>query len=290
MMRLAAKRMATTVRMLGGRRQTAPRKKPIDGLAAYSFLVAPYVLLLAALYLWSFWGAFGIDILAYLDVGDIVKAAAAPLAATASVLILGATLGHLSSSDEKEPSSSGLKLVALIKRYPLLSSMIYLLVLVGLHALWGKGRWYVISLLASIPGTVILIRLGLLAEVRNQGVRTVVLFSLSALPFLSLDYAEDRAQEILQGTRFTYLVSPIEGLGPVAVQATVAPRFIGHAGERYFFFLSDGSIAIVDKDQAKTLVLASFDSSRAAHQTIPPASPASSSAGSSVRPASAVSR
>ncbi len=59
----------------------------------YLAILAPYSLLVSALYLFGFWGVFDINILEYIALADLVKAALYPLIYSSIFLVVGLFLG-----------------------------------------------------------------------------------------------------------------------------------------------------------------------------------------------------
>jgi len=59
---------------------TSPPSEPQGPKAPTPYWSTAYVVVVAVLYLWGYWSPFNINVLEYLSLADVVKAAAYPLA------------------------------------------------------------------------------------------------------------------------------------------------------------------------------------------------------------------
>jgi hypothetical protein len=60
-------------------------------------LITPYSLLVSLLYLFGYWGSFGINILEYIALSDVLKSAMSPLLYSSLLLFIGFSIGNLLS-------------------------------------------------------------------------------------------------------------------------------------------------------------------------------------------------
>jgi hypothetical protein len=66
--------------------QAQPAKERV---ATYLYFSSVYAVTVGVLYLWGYWSTFGVNILEYLSLADIVKTAAYPVASVFAIMGLG---------------------------------------------------------------------------------------------------------------------------------------------------------------------------------------------------------
>lgn len=265
---------------LGSNTRTQARAEAVkrpslrDRAATIVYFATPYTILLGLAYLWAYWSAFGISIVEYLTVGDIFRLAAFPVAAVAIVVAVGTLLAHFTPFEVAEERK-----VKVILSKPwifviLLAATVLMLLIAGSARPFYS--WIAAVALVGMPTAVAIGVFLRRARAVNELALDVVAVLLGVLPFAAGANGALAAAQTLSGERFSVVLSEIVGL-PANDSKRVedAPRFLGHAGNRYFLWLpKEGAAVIVDKDQAKTLTIA--------RASVPPASApaAASKAGS----------
>jgi hypothetical protein len=101
----------------------------------------------------------------------------------------------------------------------------------------------------------------LLHFIPNEGLRSIVIFLFDVLPTFAYGQGKLRADDIIEGRRFDYVLSEIDQI-PVSADASAVQRvrYLGHSGD-FFFSLNPTTSALVItkfKDD-KALLLKHFD-------------------------------
>ncbi|MFC1562333.1 hypothetical protein ACFL4Q_04985 [candidate division KSB1 bacterium] len=66
----------------------------IENTKKYLWLAAPYFIAVGLLYLWAYWSSFGINILEYAALSDVVKVAIIPVGSAFFFILIGFILGE----------------------------------------------------------------------------------------------------------------------------------------------------------------------------------------------------
>jgi hypothetical protein len=191
-----------------------------------------YALMVSAIYLWGYWGTFGINVLDYLRVSDIIKAAVYPVVSAFAFMAIGALLGEV-LSPRPEPSAGANTSVAKVlrKAAPLAT----------LHWSWrcSAGRTSGISYQSYLP----LLRIcrrspsGLLASGDSFG----------RLPFhrrlpgvsavLVRSWSRKQANEVIDSATYQVVVSelPMKASG-AKLNFAEKPRSVGKLGDRFAMY------------------------------------------------------
>ncbi len=257
--------------------------------------LAPYALLVSTLYLWGYWGAFGINVLDYIGVSDIIKAAVYPVISAFAFMAIGALLGEVlsprveASADANTPVARKLRKAApyIVAGY---FSLIVVFALFG-----GLNKWHVVPVMLAIAGYVPAKASGLLSkEIRSDGFRSIVVFLLVALVPFSFGHGRKQAYEVMDSSKYQVVVSELPMKSSATKRATAEkPRFVGKLGDRFALYDPVArSVSLIAASEMKVLTLADSEILSKAMPSAPaPASlPASSTrATSTPAPSSAVS-
>ena len=217
-----------------------------------------YFLAVGVLHLWGYWSAFDVNVLEYVSLTDIVKTAAYPIASVFVFVAIGVLLGDVFFSHRSvQPGmGSGTPIGRIFNRYfPFLASA-YALGTLAYFLLGSIEKWYVLPFLVGVPVSSALSEAGLLSSVvRGQRARMKLLLLLSVLPFFSYGQGALRAGDIVDGKKYSYVVSPIVGYElDMKTSRELRPRYVGKAGEQYFFWLpASRSLLNVSQSQIQQL-------------------------------------
>jgi hypothetical protein len=223
--------------------------------AQYSYLLTLYALFIGLLYLWGFWPQFGINILEYASLTDLVKSAAFPIASTFIFLAIGAAIGETITGDE--PLSA--KQIAFFERLRPYAQLIVATYLLGTAAIWALGsvyKWrFVLPLLITIPIYLTCKRIGMLQDaVDNERIRSLILFCLIILPTYSYGRGLIAAHEITEAKPGIFIADLRDQ--EVGSNATSSLRLLGHVSDFFFFFDPSTSATVVMRaEEAKVLRL-----------------------------------
>lgn len=233
--------------------------------SAYVYFSSLYFVTVGALYLWGYWSPFGVNILEYLNLTDIVKSTAYPIASAFGFLALGVILSDLTGGKRTFPVGGGSNTSigrTLRKNKPLLL-MLYIAGSLAVLVFGPIEKWQmVLPILLGIPIALYASERNFLAHhIPEESTRSVCLFLLAILPFFAFGHGHLKAHAILEGKIFDYVLSPIDN-APVTLEAEPSQRirFIGHAGDFLFFWEPKKSLLVISKlEKGKTLMLGHFE-------------------------------
>jgi hypothetical protein len=229
-------------------------------LSAYMYAGAIYYVSVGTLYLWGYWSSFGVNILEYLNVSDIIKMTAYPVVTSLVLFLIGALLGEITSHPTKVPTeeSSSSKFGEWLREHPRTLAISYVALIIGLVLLGPDTKWYVVASLIAVPVTIFAKIRGFFAQqIQNERVRTLVVFVMAAAPIFSFGVGKNAADNIFSGKEFSYVIS---GVGDLQANSPIPPenrlRLLGHAGDYMFFMLpSTRALLLVKVSSGKEIML-----------------------------------
>lgn len=223
---------------------TSPEDSSRPKTFPFIYATSAYVLLVGVLYLWAYWSEFGINVLEYLGVSDIVRIAAIPLAATVASFVIGGVLAVFMVAVVPHrilKKAFGISEADLDKEFRLgIISAVILSVIVLLIS--GDRAWYYVGLFFIAP-------LGIWAR-RSEVIRSIfgahhsvstIISILAVLPIFAYGVGKNRAYELKSGTKYSYVYSgELDGLSRAGEL-----RLIGVAGGFLFVLLPDGQTVLL---------------------------------------------
>lgn len=234
-----------------------------EQLSSYLYLSSLYFLGLGALYLWAYWSHFDVKVMEYIDLADILKLTAYPLAAAATMTVIGASLGQglvdrggVAGVAASRPDWMSHRLV---QQFPAILNTLCVLAVIFLLIFGSPSRWSLVAALAAIPISAYLRPLPLIeTAIPNFAVRSVLTFVLGALPFHAYGFGEAAAERIRSGREFVYTISGFPEY-PASLNPRLQPRLVGKVGDHIFLFDPAASAILVAKiDASRVLAFKSF--------------------------------
>lgn len=265
-----------------------PTSESRSNVLSAKYWLGPYAIVVSSLYLWGYWGAFEVNILEYIGISEIVKAAIYPIASAFAFFAIGAVLGAALSPTLHLPPGGGVNTTVgkLLRRLAPILVTAYLLAVTLLFLAGPVEKWRTLPVLFAIAVYLPLKSTNLLrTEFESDAARSIAVFLIAGLVPFAYGRGVLEANDVLEGKKFAYSVAELPGL-PVA--ATAKPgerlRYVGKANDRYVFYDPVGkSTSFVATSELKTLTLKRQEPSSGASATIPAGGPVSSP---SSRPAS----
>lgn len=236
------------------------------GAVSFGYLGSVYVLLIGLLYLWGYWSEFGINILEYLDVSDVVRIAALPLAATLGSLALGVFMGsflfplfvpHKAMARMFGPPPTDYSMALRI-------TVGFTLILMAVFYYFGGPKfWLGVSGLAIFPIHLWAIRSDFVRTLFGDHVNAALIFTLLAvLPFIAFGTGKINADQLKVGTKYVYAYQgQLDGVAPELLSSPGQLRLIGTASGLMFFLMPDGESVLLSRlDHARGLQLRRYES------------------------------
>lgn len=226
---------------MSARREVPAEPSPVfpSALAA-KYWLGPYALLVATLYLWGYWGSFHVNVLEYISIADIIKAAVYPIVSAFAVFAIGAIIGDAISPKLNLPAGGGAHTVV-GKLLRALAPFVIVSYLLGVTLYFFYGpitKWEHLPVLFAIAIYLPLKSTGVLQDdIKSEGARSIAVFLLATLVPFSYGRGALEAHAIRDGHAFSYVVSGLPGSQPASsADPSQRLRYIGKASERYAFF------------------------------------------------------
>ncbi|WP_431288811.1 hypothetical protein [Roseateles chitinivorans] len=250
------------------------------------FWLAPYALMVSTLYLWGYWGTFDINVLDYIGVSDIIKAAVYPLVTGLIGLGVGALLGEVMAPRLEPGGGANTRLGKLLNAaLPALGIGYVVLLLVSLMSDW-PNKWLIAGVLVTGPIYLQLKKSAFLAnEIPSDSVRSIVIFMLIMATPVAFYRGRLAGTAVVDGGSYQAVVSELPIKGSAANLAPAEkPRFVGKLGDRFAVYDPVArSVSLIAASEMKVLTLADSEvlSKAKPHAAAPASAPASSTGATS---------
>jgi hypothetical protein len=222
--------------------------------------LAPYALAVSTLYLWGYWGTFGINVLDYIGVSDIIKAAVYPVMTGLMALAVGALLGELMSPRLEPGAGANTRIGKLLNdSLPLLRTAYVVLLAVVVMFSW-PNKWLVVGVLVAVPVYFQLKKSALLAnEIPSDSARSITLFMLIMAVPVAFHRGQLQGTAVVEGASYQTVTSELPTKGATArLSHADKQRFIGKLGDRFAFYDPDArSVSLIESSEIKVLTLTS---------------------------------
>ncbi len=180
----------------------------------FKLFVPAYVLIVAALYHYSYWSKFGVNILEFTSVQDLASMAVFPFVAS----IAGLLIGNVISIAQSAITSGKTQLIAFV----------VLMVFFGIWMVFGAGLAF---LLAAFLITIILasgrVSVDPISEyLKHDSVRRLAIgWAILIIPAMAFSHGGLRADKILDGIRYSFVTVESKNY-----------RYVGFVGGNYFLY------------------------------------------------------
>ena len=244
--------------------EPSPKSSTKERAVTYVYFGSLYFVTVGVLYLWGYWSTFNVNILEYLSLADVIKSTAYPIASAFVFFAVGAVFGEAMSDGAVLSPGAGrdTKVGKLLNRILPWLLLMYATATIALLLLGPVSKWNAFPILLALPAYFYVKKSGfLLSTLPHDSTRSITIFLLAVLPTFAYGQGRLKANAVVEGTRFEYVLSPIENV-TVGSDATAAqrPRLIGHTGEFLFFLMPVNSTLAIQKfEGAKALVLKHFE-------------------------------
>jgi hypothetical protein len=218
-----------------------------DKLIKILSLLASFALVVCSLYLFGYWSSFGINILEFVTLSDVIKLGIYPLVVGVVGGAASLIIGFLGGTILPTPSYDGAEGAAITRMHKIIK-IIIILMLVGfavfLYLQNNPYFWY-------ITGAVITLTLILtIADVKmfeplipNPSIRSFILaVGMGILP-LSYGIGKTNAQSVLNGKSAKVVsTQTFKESETFKSKGQDALKFVGVAGDYFFFITMDNSV------------------------------------------------
>lgn len=238
-----------------------PASEPTSStLLSVKVWLAPYALAVSTLYLWGYWGTFGINVLDYIGISDIIKAAVYPVMTGLMALAVGALLGELMSPRLEPGAGANTRIGKLLNdSLPLLGTAYVVLLAVAVMFSW-PNKWLVVGVLVAVPVYFQLKKSALLAnEIPSDSARSITIFMLIMAVPVAFDRGRSEGSAVVDGASYQTVTSELPTKGATARLAHAdKQRFIGKLGDRFAFYDPVArSVSLIAASEIKVLTLTS---------------------------------
>lgn len=202
----------------------------ISGATAYSVA-------LGLSYLWGYWSPFGINVLDYMGMTDILTATAWPLFGLFSAMLVGMLIGG-GRSDVHQSSGADDKVgKALIWYWTNLRELHFF----GLFLIWildVPNKWPLLGLLGGTPLSVYLLQQSWMDHIpMPRKFKLMIVFFVVCAPAGAIGTGQQHSKNLLDGRSFQVVYSDVQG---VSILSDVKPeerlRLIGQRGDTIFMW------------------------------------------------------
>lgn len=248
-----------------------------EWIASKLYISSLYFLTVGVLHLWGYWPTFGINILEYLALTDIIKVTAYPIAFTLIFLAISAYAGDrlakwpIAKLDAElevaythsERTGLPIEIRKFRKKLNRIKTLIRVAILaLGISgvALLVAGSMYAWVFLPPVATWVVskLLLKSKLAEkwgLNNDG-RRILCFALAGIAAYSYSFGAMMSQSIVDGTRYRYVISDFPGNN---LKSKLQLRYVGHAGDYLFFYDPSRKATVISKlENEKPLILKQY--------------------------------
>ncbi len=219
------------------------------------FLLPPYALLVATLYLWAYWRSFSVDVFEHISLTEVVKIAAYPILSAFFFSAIGVLISEVISIDKKQPSKKNQETAfsKFMNRWvAVIMAVILLIFFISIFFVSFEYQWIFSAFLIGAFIAIIVMPTNFLeSEINSASLRLAVVFIISVLVPFSYAQGSINAHRILKGKDFLYQAVDIFGSHD---DRNLAPkmrlRYLGKLNDRFIFF---------DPVKETTVLLASSD-------------------------------
>lgn len=209
--------------------------------------VTAYSVLVGMAYLWGYWHSFGINIMDYLGVSDILMASAWPLLSLCCSLLFGMFIGGNGSINPSKNDKNFLG-GALIWYWTHLRDVHFFLIFL-IWVLDVPNKWFLIALLGGVPVAVYVnLQFWMESLPIPRRLRIGLVMFLVMLPPGAISLGQSSAENIQLGRFCQVVYSDVVGIPlPVETKIEARLRLIGQRGDTLFMWLPQERRAVITK-------------------------------------------
>lgn len=233
----------------------------------YAYVASLYFIVVGVLYLWGYWGSFGINVLEYASISDIAKTTAYPVATAFAFFAVGTIIGG-TLTDNKIPEESSPESIfwSLIFRHIKIIGALYL---AGVYLLFHFGpekKWLALPMLITLPIFMATAKLEFLKSIfPNSRTRYVFTYLIIALPFFSYGQGRLNAFNIIEGQSYSYISELTNETKSKDNTTTIQSRhrYLGQVNDYLFFYIPDSQTTSISRfEHIKSIQIAKYEKSR----------------------------
>jgi hypothetical protein len=230
----------------------------LQRLNGYVPIASLYAVVCGTLYLWGFWSTFEINILQYIGLVDLAKAAAFPLVSAVASVTVGSLIGQLTAGRIlPHGGGEGTAVGTFLRRRTRVLLGIYVALMLSVLFVQTEGKWLVFGVMLSVIPSYVLANRGVLIDViPDDGLRGTVVSTLCLLICAGFGFGRVRAADIVTGSEY-FVVDQASIAHVAGVRGSLAGelKYLGHAGDYVFLLAPDSTIEILRADAVPVLVI-----------------------------------
>lgn len=226
----------------------------IDHSKKYLWLTPSYFIAVGLLYLWAYWSSFGINILEFASLYDIVSVAIIPVGSAFFFLFLGFILSEYGYAN-KLPSCGGkdTPVGKTLNKFKWVLIILYWLILLLLIFTSLPGKWLILPIWAMGVPYLILKNSFFLEEIKNDSIRSLLIMGLVVLPIYSFCQGKINAEKILTNSEYLYVKTS---------KQDEYMKYIGYINQMTFLISKDNQQIRIQKLDKESLDLFKFNSKK----------------------------
>lgn len=243
-----------------------------SALLSPKFWLAPYALVVSTLYLWGYWGTFDINVLDYIGLSDVVKAAVYPILSSFTALAIGALMGEVLSPRIEPGGGAHTPIAKFVRKLAPVLAIAYLILFVGIALYGGSIKWHLLPTLIALLVYLPVKETDLLAkEIPADGLRSIIIFLLILLGPYAYGHGRLEADDVIQGNKYRAVISALPTTGLVASRkAEERSRFVGKLGDRFAVYDPVAhSVSLIAASELKVLTMAGSGAAKGAAASAP---------------------
>jgi len=216
-------------------------------------MVPPYFLGVGLLYLWAYWSSFGINILEFASLSDIVRVAIIPVGSAFLFMLLGFFIGEYSLPNLPHGGGRDTPVGKFLNKFKGIFIALYLLFSFFLIIISLPGKWLILPVWLMPVPYVLLKNSGFFEEIKNDSIRSLMIISLVALPIFSFCQGKINAGKVLTDSEYLYVQFP---------KQDEHMKYVGHINQMTFLISKDNQQIRIQKLEKEPLDLFKFDSKK----------------------------
>src|SRR6266853_1659223 len=225
---------------------------------------ALYVIAVSALYNFSFWSSFDVNVFQYTDLTDLLKLALWPLLGVILAISVGALFDTLLGRDRRDlPAAKASRtpwqeIRAIANTFPEVALIAVMMIgmFIAEVAHGNPARWVTGAILVGFVSFIPVVKTNFGITNIPKPVHTRILFFLTMLSFIAFGLGKQNAENVRKGLDYTRVKPPPGVLSTAGMPETTELRHLGNTGAYTIVLISNGpNVLVLPNREMKSLRL-----------------------------------